>query len=99
MTERVVAQGWYLCAAARNLVRAGFAYSVIRLGPEMNRNWNCDSLGTTPVSWHAWADRFAAIVVSMRSDPAGTSCSTGTAMLTIARHLSARTARGTSTST
>ncbi|MDA8312786.1 MAG: hypothetical protein M0Z46_19685 [Actinomycetota bacterium] len=71
MTERVVTKGRYLCAAARKLVRAGFAYSVVRLGPEMNRNWNCDSLGTTPVSWNASADRFAAIVVAMRSVPGG----------------------------
>lgn len=56
---------------ARNLVRTGFAYSVIRLGPEMNGNWNYDSLGTTPVSWKAWAECFAAIVVAMRSVPGG----------------------------
>lgn len=56
---------------ARNLVRGGFGYAVIRLGPEMNGNWNADSLGRTPASWHAWGQCFARTVEAMRSVAGG----------------------------
>lgn len=51
----------------QNLVRAGFGYSVIRLGPEMNGNWEYDSLGDSPTAWHQWGECFAQIVEGMRS--------------------------------
>ena len=36
------------------MVAAGFGYSVIRLGHEMNGTWENDDLGTTVAEWHQW---------------------------------------------
>ena len=57
----------YATRLASNLVRAGFGYSVIRLGPEMNGTWNAGSLGSTPASWTDWAHCFAHEVRAMRA--------------------------------
>jgi O-antigen/teichoic acid export membrane protein/glycosyltransferase involved in cell wall biosynthesis len=57
----------YARRLAANLVKAGFGYSVIRLGPEMNGTWNVGSLGSTPGSWKDWAQCFAHEVRAMRS--------------------------------
>jgi len=54
---------------AENLIRSGFAYSVIRLGHEMNGRWEDDNIGHTRVQWKHWAEYFAQIVRSMRSVP------------------------------
>ena len=59
----------YATQLARNLVKAGFGYSVIRLGPEMNGTWNAGSLGETPASWKEWAQCFAQEVRAMRAVP------------------------------
>jgi O-antigen/teichoic acid export membrane protein len=59
----------YATQLARNLVRAGFGYSVIRLGPEMNGTWNVGSLGGTPASWKEWGQCFAQEVRTMRAVP------------------------------
>jgi O-antigen/teichoic acid export membrane protein/glycosyltransferase involved in cell wall biosynthesis len=63
------AYGSYATQLARNLVKAGFGYSVIRLGPEMNGTWNAGSLGGTPASWKEWAQCFAQEVRAMRAVP------------------------------
>ncbi|HTZ30616.1 MAG TPA: glycosyltransferase [Streptosporangiaceae bacterium] len=54
---------------ARNLVKAGFGSSVIRLGPEMNGTWNAGSLGNTPSAWKDWSHCFAHEVRAMRAVP------------------------------
>ncbi len=59
----------YAAQLARNLVKAGFGSSVIRLGPEMNGTWNVGSLGSTPASWKEWARCFAHEVRAMRAVP------------------------------
>ena len=59
----------YATQLARNLVKAGFGYSVIRLGPEMNGTWNVGSLGSTPASWKQWGQCFAQEVRAMRAVP------------------------------
>jgi O-antigen/teichoic acid export membrane protein/glycosyltransferase involved in cell wall biosynthesis len=59
----------YATQLARNLVKAGFGYSVIRLGPEMNGTWNVGSLGSTPAAWKDWAQCFAHEVRAMRAVP------------------------------
>jgi Glycosyl hydrolase family 26 len=59
----------YAAQLARNLVKAGFGYSVIRLGPEMNGTWNVGSLGSTPASWKQWGQCFAQEVRAMRAVP------------------------------
>src|SRR5580704_8967296 len=59
----------YATQLARNLVKAGFGYSVIRLGPEMNGTWNVGSLGSTPTSWKQWGQCFAREVRAMRAVP------------------------------
>jgi O-antigen/teichoic acid export membrane protein/glycosyltransferase involved in cell wall biosynthesis len=59
----------YATQLARNLVKAGFGYSVIRLGPEMNGTWNSGSLGSTPASWKQWGQCFAQEVRAMRAVP------------------------------
>ena len=59
----------YATQLARNLVKAGFGSSVIRLGPEMNGTWNAGSLGSTPASWKEWAQCFAHEVRAMRAVP------------------------------
>jgi hypothetical protein len=57
----------YAKQLAANLVRAGFGFSVIRLGAEMNGTSNTGSLGTTVAEWHQWARCFAQEVGSMRA--------------------------------
>jgi hypothetical protein len=59
----------YGVSLAEHLVRAGFGYSVVRLGPEMNGTWYYDSVGQSPASWRAWAECFAQTVQAMRSVP------------------------------
>jgi Glycosyl hydrolase family 26 len=59
----------YAKQLGENLVKAGFGYSVIRLGPEMNGTWNAGSLGTTPQAWKEWAQCFAREVRAMRAVP------------------------------
>jgi hypothetical protein len=57
----------YATELARHLAATGFGYSVIRLGAEMNGNWNAGSLGTTVTSWHQWGRCFAREVTAMRA--------------------------------
>ncbi|HUZ35742.1 MAG TPA: glycosyl hydrolase [Streptosporangiaceae bacterium] len=57
----------YAATLARNLVAAGFGSSVIRLGKEMNGNWENDFMGTTAQEQKAWARCFAQEVTAMRS--------------------------------
>ena len=52
---------------ATNMVAAGFGYSVIRLGHEMNGTWEIDDLGSTVAKWHLWAQCFAREVTAMRA--------------------------------
>ncbi len=52
---------------AANMVTAGFGYSVIRLGHEMNGTWENDSLGANVTQWRLWAQCFAQEVTAMRS--------------------------------
>ena len=59
----------YAGQLAKNLVNAGFGYSVIRLGVEMNGTWNVGSLGATVVEWLQWARCFAQEVQAMRAVP------------------------------
>ena len=40
----------YAAEFATKMVAAGFGYSIIRLGHEMNGNWETDSVGTTKCS-------------------------------------------------
>ena len=51
------------------MVKAGFGYSVIRLGHEMNGSWYIDDIGNTPTQWRQWAEYFAQIVKTMRAVP------------------------------
>jgi len=57
----------YARMLALNLVKAGFGYSVIRLGHEMNGNWENDNVGDNLTQWHQWAAFFAQTVKTMRS--------------------------------
>ncbi len=57
----------YARSLARVLVNAGFGYSVIRLGSEMNGVWANDTIGDNKTQWRQWARYFAQIVMSMRS--------------------------------
>jgi hypothetical protein len=59
----------YATQFARKMVAAGFGYSVIRLGHEMNGNWETDSLGNNPTQWRSWARCFAQEVTAMRAVP------------------------------
>jgi hypothetical protein len=59
----------YATQFARKMVAAGFGYSVIRLGHEMNGTWETDSLGNTPTQWRSWAGCFAQEVTAMRAVP------------------------------
>jgi len=54
---------------ARNMIAAGFGYSVIRLGIEMNGTWETGSLGDTKTEWQQWGKCFAQEVTAMRSVP------------------------------
>lgn len=57
----------YAVTLARNLVISGFGNSIIRLGKEMNGNWENDFMGTTTQEQEAWAGCFAQEVMAMRS--------------------------------
>jgi beta-mannanase len=59
----------YARQLARTLVQAGFNYSVIRLGHEMNGTGYDDGVGDTKVSERQWAQYFAQIVTTMRAVP------------------------------
>ncbi len=59
----------YATQFATNMVAAGFGYSVIRLGHEMNGTWYNDDLGTTVAEWQQWAQCFAQEVTAMRAVP------------------------------
>jgi hypothetical protein len=59
----------YAVQFARNMIAAGFGYSIIRLGHEMNGDWEQDSLGTTVAEWQEWGKCFAQEVTAMRSAP------------------------------
>ncbi len=61
----------YATQLATNLVSTGFGYSVIRLGPEMNGDWEIDSLGATAASWQQWGQCFAQEVTAMRAVAGG----------------------------
>lgn len=66
----LAAEGHYVSHAktlARNLVKAGLGYAVIRLGPEMNGPWEADWVGSSRASQRAWARAFARTVTAMRS--------------------------------
>ncbi|MGD0944198.1 MAG: glycosyl hydrolase [Acidimicrobiales bacterium] len=52
---------------ATQMVAAGFGYSIIRLGHEMNGNWETDSLGTTVAEWREWGQCFGQEVTAMRA--------------------------------
>ncbi|MGA3351653.1 MAG: glycosyl hydrolase [Acidimicrobiales bacterium] len=52
---------------AAKMVGAGFGYAIIRLGHEMNGDWENDSLGTTVASWKLWGQCFAQEVAAMRA--------------------------------
>jgi len=57
----------YATQFAAKMVSAGFGYSVIRLGHEMNGTWETDSLGNNPTQWRMWAQCFAQEVTAMRA--------------------------------
>lgn len=57
----------YAKTLAGNLVSAGLGRAVIRLGIEMNGNWEADYAGTTAGEQQAWARCFAQEVSAMRS--------------------------------
>ena len=50
-----------------NLVAAGLGNSVIRLGAEMNGNWEADFMGTTTQEQSLWATCFANEVTALRT--------------------------------
>ncbi len=54
-------------ALAHNLVAAGLGRSVIRLGAEMNGDWNADNVGRTPRDFRQWVRAWRHEVIAMRS--------------------------------
>jgi hypothetical protein len=56
----------YATQLGDNLVAAGLQSSVIRLGPEMNGNWENDSMGNTTQEQNLWATCFANEVTGLR---------------------------------
>jgi hypothetical protein len=67
--ERSCAAGDFKSHATQlgtNLVSAGLQNSVIRLGAEMNGNWEVDYVGTTPVEHKLWVRCFESEVVGLR---------------------------------
>jgi Glycosyl hydrolase family 26 len=56
----------YATALGRNLVAAGLQNSVIRLGPEMNGEWERDFIGSQLSEQKLWAKCFANEVTSLR---------------------------------
>ena len=59
----------YARTLARALVRAGEASAVVRLGKEMNGEWEPDFVGPSRAEQGAWARCFAREVTAMRSVP------------------------------
>ncbi len=64
----------YATTLATNLVAAGLGSSIIRLGLEMNGNWNIDSVGgstpgSTVAEGTAWAQTWQQEVTAMRAVP------------------------------
>jgi hypothetical protein len=67
--ERSCAAGAFNVHATQlgsSLVAAGLAHSVIRLGAEMNGNWEVDYVGTTTVERHLWVRCFENEVDGLR---------------------------------
>jgi outer membrane protein OmpA-like peptidoglycan-associated protein len=56
----------YATTLGQNLVVAGLQNSVIRLGAEMNGNWEADFIGTTTQEQDLWATCFANEVTALR---------------------------------
>jgi hypothetical protein len=56
----------YATELGTNLVAAGLQNSVLRLGAEMNGNWEADFIGTTTQEQNLWAQCFANEVTSLR---------------------------------
>lgn len=56
----------YATQLGKNLVAAGLGNSVIRLGAEMNGNWEPDFIGTKVAQQRLWAKCFANEVTSLR---------------------------------
>ena len=66
------ARGAYMphaAALARNLVAAGLGSSVIRLAPEMNGDWNADSIPASKAGLARWREFWRRTVEAMRSVP------------------------------
>ena len=59
----------YATQFAKNMIAAGFGYSIIRLGAEMNGTWEGDSLGDNKTKWQQWGKCFAQEVKAMRAVP------------------------------
>ena len=59
----------YATQFAKNMIAAGFGYSIIRLGAEMNGTWEIGSLGDNKTKWQQWGKCFAQEVTAMRSFP------------------------------
>jgi beta-mannanase len=59
----------YAVELGNSLVKSGFANTMLRIGIEMNGNWNDDSLGSSPTtqSESYWAQCFAKTVTGLRS--------------------------------
>jgi hypothetical protein len=56
----------YATTLGQNLVAAGLQNSVLRLGAEMNGNWEADFIGTTTQEQSLWAACFASEVTALR---------------------------------
>jgi hypothetical protein len=59
----------YATTLAENLVAAGLGHTIIRLAPEMNGNWNIDSVGDTASQMHQWIQFWRNTVLAMRAVP------------------------------
>jgi hypothetical protein len=59
----------YATQLGTNLVAAGLGNSVLRLGAEMNGNWEVDFIGTTTQEQNLWATCFANEVTALRQVP------------------------------
>ncbi|MGB8197106.1 MAG: glycosyl hydrolase, partial [Acidimicrobiales bacterium] len=59
----------YATQLGTNLVAAGLGNSVLRLGAEMNGNWEVDFIGTTTQEQNLWASCFANEVTALRQVP------------------------------
>ena len=59
----------YATELGTNLVAAGLGNSVLRLGAEMNGNWEADFIGTTTQEQNLWATCFDNEVTALRQVP------------------------------